>query len=205
VQGLERTDELGLGLVVEGRCAFVEDQHLWIPVQRPSDRHALALTARQSRAAFAYARVQPVRQFPDDVRELGQAHGPLDGVVVDVPPRGTERDVLAQRCVQQEGGLRDDADLPVPRVDVVVDVHAIHAHGAPGRCEEPDQEVDQGALASPSGAADTDRLPAPDAKIDLLERGPVAGRVAKLDAFERHGLAHPGHRAARRAEPPCRA
>ena len=62
LQSIERLLDQPLGLVVERARRLVEQQDRRILEDRPGDRHALALPARQAHAAVADDRVVAVGQ-----------------------------------------------------------------------------------------------------------------------------------------------
>ena len=56
-----------LALIVERAGGLVQDQHAWIGGQRPRDRDALALAAREVGAALLDKGVVALRQFLDEL------------------------------------------------------------------------------------------------------------------------------------------
>ena len=83
-------------------------------VEGAGDADALALAAGKPDAALADAGIEPARQAGDRRVELRDAqrrgHAPLVDVAVD----DAERDVAAQRVVEQQDLLRHVADVPAP-------------------------------------------------------------------------------------------
>jgi len=60
-----------LGLGIERRRRFIQDQHAWIAQQRPRQRHSLPFTSGKSQAAFAGRRIVAFRDAPDQLIETG--------------------------------------------------------------------------------------------------------------------------------------
>ena len=75
----QRPHHRALRLVVEGRGRLVEHDHVRVVVERPGDADALALAARQPRAALADPLAVAVRQGRDEVVGAGEPRRPLDG------------------------------------------------------------------------------------------------------------------------------
>ena len=78
--------------------------------ERAGEHDALLLPAREARAALGDDRVEPLRQASDEVVELGGLYRELD---VRILHRIAERDILAQRKIEHDAVLEDEADLLV--------------------------------------------------------------------------------------------
>ena len=74
-QPLERVLDQPLALGVERGRGFVEQQHRRIAQQRAGDGDALALAARQARAAFAHEGVEPFGKRAQELCRIGVARG----------------------------------------------------------------------------------------------------------------------------------
>src|SRR6187455_1126354 len=59
-----------LGLGIECRCCFIEDQNGWITEQGPCNRDSLALSTGQSSAPLAKDRVVSLWQFRDELMRI---------------------------------------------------------------------------------------------------------------------------------------
>ena len=105
---LERGLHRALGLRVERRGGLVEDEDRGIAQDRPRDRDALLLAAREPVAALADDGLVALGERGDQVVDLPGAGGLLDLVVRRVGPG--EAEVLPHRGVEQVRLLRDDAD-----------------------------------------------------------------------------------------------
>ena len=99
-----------LAFVVERTGRLVEDQNARIGDQRARDRDALALAARQAVAAFADGSVVAFRHFQDEFVRAGKLRRGDDAL--DRHRRIGERDIVADRAVEQHVLLQHDADLP---------------------------------------------------------------------------------------------
>src|SRR5215472_8830482 len=98
-----------LAFVIERARRLVEYQNPRIGQQRPRNRYALALAARERGAALADDRVVCLRQLEDELvgsGELGGGDHPAHRNA-----RIGQRNVLAHRAVEQNILLQDDPDL----------------------------------------------------------------------------------------------
>ena len=98
-----------LALVVERAGRLVEDQDARIGDQRAGDGDALALAARKAAAALADHGVVALRQLEDEVMRAGELRR-LDHPLHRHAGIG-ERDVVADRAVEQHVLLQHHADL----------------------------------------------------------------------------------------------
>ena len=103
-----------VGLEVERREAVVEDVDLGPLDQRPGDRQALALAARQVRAALRDRRVEALGQLADEVSAWAMRRARPQLLVGRVGL--AEAEVAGDRAAEQEGLLGDEPD---PRPEVV--------------------------------------------------------------------------------------
>ena len=163
--GLEREQRLEdplLGAGVDARERVVEQQHRPLERQRPRQRHALLLAARERDAALAEHGVEPLRELVEVGPEAGAAARPARQVRrrASVAVVESERDVLADRLREEERLLRHDAEAA-----------AIARRGAsapPGRRRastvpsvglvEPRDQVEQRRLPRAGAPHDRDRL-----------------------------------------------
>ena len=112
-----------LDLDVDRAGGVVEDEHGRVDQQRPGDRHALALAARERVAAFA----------DDGVVAVGEAHDELVGIgglgrrddLLHCRPRLAVGDVVPDGDREQERLVEDEADLGPQALERVL------AHVAP--------------------------------------------------------------------------
>ena len=74
---------------VEVRRRLVEDQDRRVLEERAGDRHALALAARELRAALAHDRVEAVRQRRHELAERRALHGGVELVGASAPGRAS--------------------------------------------------------------------------------------------------------------------
>jgi hypothetical protein len=185
VQRLQCGDQLALGGRVERGGRLVEDQHLGLVIEGPGDGHALALATRQSCAALAQHRVEPARQPAHELGELGQGERGGHAPVVDVGVAHAEGDVAADRVVEEERLLGDVADVALPGPQHAGHVAAVHGDASGGRRQQPQQQIDQRALARPRRADDADRLAARDRQVDVEQH-----RLGLAGVGEGHALEH---------------
>ncbi len=99
-----------LALVIERARRLIEDEDAWIADQCARDRDALALPAREARAALADDGVIAFGQFQDEVlraRKRRRCDDPLHRY-----GRVRERNIVAHRSIEQNVLLQHDAHLP---------------------------------------------------------------------------------------------
>lgn len=107
--------EVALGEGVERTCGFIEDNEICIVVKCAGDPNALALTARETNAAFAYGCVVTLWQLSTDKRiDAGDAGGTGDAIHVDLGWGNSEGNVLGDAGVGQEDVLWDIPDSLLP-------------------------------------------------------------------------------------------
>src|SRR3989441_3198604 len=112
---VDRPMHQALRLAVERARGFVQDQDRGVRDDRAGDRDALALAAREANSPIADHRVVPIGQRHDEVVRVRDLRGVEDVCLRDLVPAVC--DVLADRRVEQERLLRNDAEQPpVPRL-----------------------------------------------------------------------------------------
>ena len=109
-QPAERVLDQALGFGVERARRLVEDQDRRVLEQRARDRDALALAAREQRAAFADLAVEALRHALDELHRVRGARGFLDRFARRARERAV-RDVARDRVVEQHDLLPDPGDL----------------------------------------------------------------------------------------------
>ena len=150
--------QLQLGLDVEVGRGLVEHEHAPRTVeQRAGERDALPLPARQRAAALAHERAQALGQLGHEPLEPHGAHRALNLLVGGV---GTvERDVLAQRGMEEVRILRDVDHLALPRgLAQIVQPPARRENRARARRQKAAEDVRERALARAARADDADPL-----------------------------------------------
>ena len=202
VRRVERAAHRRLAHRVEMRGRLVEDQHRRVLQERAGDGHALALAARELRAALAHHRVEPVGQRRRRSRAARRARWrAASAAVVGVGPR--EQDVGAQRVVEQVGVLRDQRDPrgagrragtradrgrrggPRPRPDP----RSAAAGWRPWSCPAPD------------GPTSATVLPRGHLKRHVVERGPAPAGIGEASRRAARARAAASPRAGRHARP----
>src|SRR5258708_6710787 len=170
-------------LVVECAGRLVEDQDARVADQRPCDRDALALPARQRAAAFADHGVVTVGQFQDEIVSPRKTRG--GDHVLARHPRIGERDIVAHGRVEQHVVLHDDADLPAqPGTVDLGEVDAVDEDAAAFGHIEPLDQFCERAFAGAGGTDDADDLAGGDVQSDILENFRSVNAVAEGDVFE---------------------
>ena len=149
-------DVLVLGVQRGGRLVHQQDGS--ILEQRAGDGDALALAARQARAAFADRSVHALRQARDDLRHAGLARGlhefGLGGVGL------ADADVVGDAAREQIAVLEDLAELAGQlRARHPAHVDAADQHAALAGVEEARDQPRQRGLPDPDGPISAVMLP----------------------------------------------
>ena len=187
---VERGVDDGLGVAVDRGGGLVEHEDLRANQQHPRQRDALALAARQRRAALADLRVVAVRHRHDhvvDVRGTGR------GLDVGVGrARRAQCDVLGDGGREEERLLEHHADVAAERrLRHAPDVLPVDADGPLVGVVGPQEQRDQRRLARTRAADDRDPLPRGDAQRHVVQdRVPVA--VGERDVIELDRSIDPG-------------
>src|SRR5215469_1911049 len=175
--------QIGARKSVKRRERLIEQQYFWPWHQRPCNRHALRLAARQ----FA----RPHRGFveePDPPQRGGHAFGALGFWPVVQP----EADIVGDlKPRQQPRLLKDDPDLLVRRADAL----AVQDHGTFARRIEPGDGAKERRLPAAGAADHGDNFAELDFERHAAERVHAVG-VGLADPIEHeHGatteFAHP--------------
>ena len=115
-QPVERLLDHRLVLGIDRGQRLVEDQDRRVAQQRPRDRQALPLAARQLDAALADDRLVALRQLPDELVRVGVARRRFELGLRRVGL--AEPQILLDRAVEQIGVLVHDRDQPAQRLRV---------------------------------------------------------------------------------------
>src|ERR1035437_7919522 len=144
-----------LGLRVEAGRGLVENEDARVREDRARNRHALALPARQFHPTLAHDRAVFLLEALGELvhaRDLARAENLLLAGL-----RARERDVLANRAVEKERLLKDDAERRSLRIEAHRrEIHAVDARDAARRNVEGRYEADDRRLAR-AGGPDEDR------------------------------------------------
>lgn len=148
---IEEGIDLGLALGVDAGGGFVEDEELRVPEEGAGDGDLLAL---------------PAGEIADtSMTEFMHTHGfksSLDGI-------GGELLDFAIVIEQLLNGDREAAVLVLESLGDVADGGALDLDGSVSGAEDAEDEVHQGALATPVIADDGDVVAALDLKVELME------------------------------------
>ena len=177
--------DLRLGCGIHGRRRVVEDQDPWVEHERARDREALALPAREGDAALADDGGVTIGKPLDELVRLREP-GRVDELLLR-RLRPAEREVLANRRREEEGILRDDADLAAQRAQChLAYVDAVDLDSALADVVETGDERGEARLARAGVPDQRHRAPGLELEVDVLEHGPVVavgeGDVAECDA-----------------------
>ena len=172
----------GVGFVVERAEAVVKQKRASIGGKRAGDSQALALAARNVRAAlgnFGFkALVHVVHKIGlGDFRRSAHAFGiQLVGGVVDV---------FFNRAAEQEGLLRNVAQLAAQRVQrQVANIDAVDGNGAFRHVSETLHEFDHRRLARTGRADDGRGLTRLRGEVDMLEHAILRARIPEAHVVE---------------------
>ncbi|CAG9264343.1 hypothetical protein PCAR4_60081 [Paraburkholderia caribensis] len=167
-------------LRVEIRHRLVEQQQFGAHRQRPRNRDALALAARQF---LRIARVESLQTH--QIERFGDAHRAL--VALHVAHLQAEADVARHRHVRkQRVALEHDAHAALFG-SLVRDVAAAEHDAARARRDEAGDHLQRGRLAAAGRTEQRQKLAAFDGQIEMLDGGEVAVALRKaLQGEEGH-------------------
>ena len=139
-QRLERLLHQNLRFRIQMRRGFVQNQDGRVLEQRPRDGQPLPLSSAQLDAALADHGVVAFVHPLDELFGQSVARGFANLFVLGFGP--AVADVVRHRVIEQEGLLRDDADLRAQRGDLeIAHVLAVDPNGAPGDIVESRDQV----------------------------------------------------------------
>jgi hypothetical protein len=178
--GLDRL----LGGAVEGRRRLVEDEDARALEDRAGNRQTLLFAAGQLEAALADQGGVAVRQGVDEALKRRGCGGGVD--LRGTRVRTGERDVLADRVVEQHGVLRHHRDRgPDARLSQLADVLAIDQNAAGAWIIETEQQPGDARFAGAGRADDRNLAARLDGEAHVVERA-ASGAVVEGDALEGH-------------------
>jgi hypothetical protein len=174
VELAQQRQDLGARARVEVAGRLVGEDDRRPGDHRASDRHALALPARELLGAVvqSMAEADTLQRHLRGGAALVGRRAAVEQAMGDVVQRG--------HPVDQEELLEDEADRPRAQpcqlaVVEVVDVGAGHRDAARGRAVERAHDVQQRRLARARGADDGDQLAVADLEAHAVERAHAAG------------------------------
>src|SRR5437867_798423 len=180
--GEDAVEDLGLAADVELSRRLVEQHQPGAEThgaQRPRQRDALPLAARQLRAAGVAAGQHRVES--GEARGTGRGERLLDRVVRSAP--GSH--VIAQRQLEAHEVLKHGGQARAPPVQLQgAEVHAVHLYGAILRIIQPAQELGDGSLPGAVLADDGERRAGWDREVEPRQHGLARGRVRERDVAE---------------------
>ena len=183
---VERRVERRLRPQVERARAVIEQQDLGLADECARERNALALAARQARAALRHFCTIALRLPLDEVRRLRDLCRPaylLIGGHIHTPS-----DVLADRHREELRLLQDDGHLPAQSVQRIrADIAAIDEDLARRRIVEARQQREQCALARARRADNGQRLPTRHLEGDIRQHIFLLTRIAEGDMVQGNG------------------
>src|SRR5213078_2387961 len=167
-QALDRVDDRGFRVGVDGARWLVEDQYWAIREESARDRDPLTLASRELDPALADLRVVPAREPDDEVVRVSRLrrrdHVRLAGLGPGVG------DVLGDRGREEDRVLLDDRELPAEVGDAeVAEVGTVKLDVSGGRVVEPRKQADQRALPRPGRAHDAEPSAGFDGERDVAQ------------------------------------
>lgn len=157
-----------LGFGIQGGGGFIKDENGGIAEDGSGDGDALALSTRESRAAFAQHGLIALREGHDEVVGIGAFGGGLDLLLGGL--RTAIGDVGCNGIGKEEGLLEDEANVGAQGCDgAIADIGAIDADGAAGDIEEAQKEANEGGFSASGGAYDGQALSGRDAQVEVGE------------------------------------
>src|SRR5690606_7975019 len=120
------TIDILLGVHGKRARGFVEDQYLWLMVERSGDADPLPLATRQPYPAFPDERRVAGRQLElYELVDLRLAACPEDLLVVDLVFRNAQSNVPPDGVIHEEYGLRYVPEQTPVRADVLLRHHGV--------------------------------------------------------------------------------
>src|SRR5215469_9204165 len=164
---------------------LVKYENRRITQDRPGDRNALLLPARQRFAPLGNKTVISVRKVLDELVRVGQPRRGANLLVAGAGP--TKGNVFTNRAAEEQGVLQNQADLFTQRKQrVVPDVFAIDANRSVDGVVKARNEAYQGTLAGSRSPHDSNPLARNQRKVNVAEhRSP--GLVLKPNTPEFYG------------------
>ena len=163
--------DVSLGVAVERRGRFVEQQDRRAFENGAGDGDALLLAAGQFQAALADLGFIALRRTTDETVDLRLTRGFLDFGVARVP--AAVADVVADGVVEQHRVLRHHADRGAQRVlRDIADILAVDQDAAAGDIVEAEQQPRDRRLAGAGRADDGDGMPGRDFEAQAFEDRP---------------------------------
>lgn len=178
-------------LGIDAGRGFVQQQDRRVLEQRPGNRQALALSARQPRAALTDAGLIAVRQRHDERVRAGRPRGAFQLRGAGVGPRQAQ--VVGNGAVEQEHVLEHHADLGQQRIQrPVAHIASAHPHRAGADVVQPGQQPRQRALARSARAHEGGQPARLGPQRHAVQRQPLAiamadGVVLDMERTGRHG------------------
>ena len=165
-----------------GEC-LVQNEYGGVLQQGSGDGNALLLPTRQPDGPLAHHRVVTIGQMADELVGIGGSCGLLHLRLGRV--RISESQVLCHRPMEQVGVLGDHGDLlPQSFERYFSQVAASHPDDALLRVEEPEDQPNDGGLASAAGPDKTQGLSLVEGKREIVQGGPASLAVGMTDVFE---------------------
>ena len=182
-QPLHRLLDQRLRFRIEAGCCLVEDQHRGIREERPRQRHALTLAARELHAPFADQRLVAARQAFDEVMCVGELRRGDD--LLHRGARTGIGDVLGERAVEQDRLLLHDRDLAAQRgLRDMGDVLTVDQDPALVHVVEPLDQLDEGRLAGSRMPHEADLLARRDRDVEVAIERRVVTRIVEGHVVE---------------------
>ena len=185
IRSVERVLDQPLAFGIERAGGLVEEEQWRVAAEQGAgDGDALALAARQARAAFAHEGVEPFGKGAEEGLGIGVARRLPDLILAGVPIAVAQ--VVAGRGGEDHDVLRDHGDALADVGGIgVLEVDAVEQYPAGLRVVEALGELEDGGLARARWADHGEPLLGPHFKTEIVERrGVWAGRVAEADMVE---------------------
>lgn len=181
--------EQRFGAVVHGAGRLVENEDRRTADQGASQRHGLALAARQQFATLADRRIEAERMPVAELVDTGDIRGAEQRRVVGM--RRSGENVFAHRAVEQVDVLEQTADAPPQRRRVdLPQVRTVDQDGTALGLVEAEHEARHGTLARADAPDDTHTLTGPDEQAKAVQGAKLLVGVRELDITKLDLAAH---------------
>src|SRR6266852_7714831 len=184
-----------LGLRIQLRGGFVENQNRRIFQDRARNSDTLPLSSAQARSAFADYRIVPARQLHDEIVRQRRLGGSNDSILGNISQ--SVANVVPHRIVKQDVLLRHHGDLLAQRLDsYTANIHTVDANRSGGRFMEARQKIHERGFAGAARPHQSYDLAAARAKLNVLEDTARVAVISETHVVEDH---LPGKRGQRHA------
>jgi hypothetical protein len=173
-QAVQRSDDRGFAVRLDAACRLIQQQDGRVGEERAGDADPLLLTAAESHAPLANARVVAAGELADKLVGIRRP-----GCGDDLVHRGLGvpvADVVQDRVVEEKRLLLHQGEMAAEALALnAPDVAPIEHHAPAERVVEAKQQAQDSRLAGSAGPAERNRLPRRDRDRNIVQHHGVSG------------------------------